>query len=192
MKIKQTIFFLLTGLILFASAGWVVIFVIIDGDKILDYNAELNLMESNIAELNQSMEYFPIVKQNYFQELDYFDTLRTSISSRETYVQVLEEIRNIASTRDIQIISLSPDLTDSFPSIKDGLQRTRKHVERIPVSFLFRGEYVTIGKMLEALTKSKHHISIGALSLESHLESGNILSGEVVLYTYWFVEGETS
>ncbi|NOZ09151.1 MAG: type 4a pilus biogenesis protein PilO [FCB group bacterium] len=188
-RYKRTYFLLMTVLII-ASLWWAVKVIYIDGGNLIRKQDELAQVEKQIETLNQSVEYYPLIKAQFTKSESDFDTLQYSLSSHNNFVDILEKIRSVAKKQNIRIISFSPDLRDSFPAIKYQLVTTQKHVERIPIQFQFLGDFFSITAMMEEFMNSEEMINIGSIDIESELELGGALTGEMLLYTYWYVAGE--
>jgi len=176
--------------LIIASLWWAVKVIYIDGGNLIRKQDELAQVEKQIETLNQSVEYYPLIKAQFTKSESDFDTLQYSLSSHNNFVDILEKIRSVAKKQNIRIISFSPDLRDSFPAIKYQLVTTQKHVERIPIQFQFLGDFFSITAMMEEFMNSEEMINIGSIDIESELELGGALTGEMLLYTYWYVAGE--
>lgn len=188
-KYKRTYIILLSVLVV-AFLWWAVKVIYIDGGNLIRKQGELARVEKQIETLNLSMEYYPLIKAQFTKSEADFDTLQYSLSSHNNFVDVLEKIRSVAKKQNIRIISFSPDLKDSFPAIKYQLVTTKKHIERIPIQFQFLGDFFSITAMIEEFVNSDEVINIGSLDIESELELGGALTGEMLLYTYWYVAGD--
>ncbi len=188
-KYKNT-FYAITTILIIASLWWVVKVIFLDGQNLLQKQAELKGVETQIESLNQAVEYYPLIKAQFTKNEIDFDTLQYVLSSHNNFVDVLEKIRSVAKKQNIRIISFSPDLKDSFPAIKYRLKTTKKHIERIPIQFQFMGDFFSIAAMIDEFVDAREQINIGSLNIESELELGGSLTGEMLLYTYWFVSGD--
>ncbi len=188
-KYKRTYIILLAVLVV-AFLWWAVKVIYIDGGNLIQKQEELSRVEKQIETLNLSVEYYPLIKAHFTKSEADFDTLQYSLSSHNNFVDVLEKIRSVAKKQNIRIISFSPDLRDSFPAIKYQLVTTKKHIERIPIQFQFMGDFFSITAMIEEFVNSDALINIGSLDIESELEPGGALTGEMLLYTYWYVAGD--
>jgi len=191
LKKNRKIFYLFLLLLIIAASWWGLKIILLDGNQLIQKKNDLASLDAKIKILNQTVEYYPVVKSQYRNVVTDFDTLQYDISTHDTYVDVLEKIRYLARKQGIQIISLSPDLTDSFPSIKSQLTTTQKYIERIPVQLHILGDLASIVALIQELAAGEEIINVGTMSIESELEVGGKLSGELLLYTYWLVDEST-
>lgn len=153
-------------------------------------------LETELAEINGRFNELAMVSDSYddfkvkFNEkvID-FDTLRTIIPDNESYAVVLETVRQIAEKHKLQIISLAPSLNDIYPALYTELKIPKNHIECYPLQFKFYGDFLTIGSFLDDLMELEYNINIANLKLETEVEHGGVLTCELNLYTYIFIEG---
>ena len=116
-----------------------------NGNQIRQQEKELTKYVERFEKLSDVRESYSDVKTRHSINASNFDSLRTIIPDRDSFVALLEEIRLIAEQQNIEVKSLSPTLEDSYPSIKDKLSFINKHIERYPVQMSIFGDFLTIG-----------------------------------------------
>lgn len=158
-----------------------------NGGQIRAYGKELARLDRKSQELSQLMESHADLKKSYESTLMQFDSLRATIPDRESYVQVLEHIREIARKQHVEIVTFSPLREDSYPGIKHKLRFTGKYIERYPVQLRIFADFLTIGAFLEELLAMPSIVNIGKINLETELGAEGVLACELLLYTYNFV-----
>ncbi|MFQ6612726.1 MAG: type 4a pilus biogenesis protein PilO [Fidelibacterota bacterium] len=185
---NKTIFLGLIALIILAAGwwGWYSVYVI--GNEISEKEAQLEKLDGKFEEIAQITESYDVIKERFDKIESDFDTLRNVVSNRDSFVTVLEEIRRIAETQNVKVITLSPLLDDTFPAIKTNLNFTEKHIERYPIQMRIMGDYLTLGKFLEEVTAIPATVNIARVSLDTDLNEGGILACELMLYTYVFLD----
>jgi Tfp pilus assembly protein PilO len=182
--------FLILILVLVGSSlwwGWAEIHV--NGQKIERYQSELDELEKKSHDLIEVQESYQLVRQRFDTKVVEFDSFKTKVLvDEDSYIHLLEQIRELGQKQNVNIVSLSPIREDSYPGIKHGLKQTHKHIVRYPVQVRLLGDYLTIGAFLEQLLALPVTVNIGRVSLETELGSGGYLACELVLYTYMFRE----
>ncbi|MBL7046654.1 MAG: type 4a pilus biogenesis protein PilO [Candidatus Marinimicrobia bacterium] len=159
-----------------------------NGSYIRQKEKELRNLEMKFNKLSDVKDSYSIVKEKYGTCLVEFDSLTGKIPDRDSFVNVFEDIRKIAEKQNIQIKSFSPILEDSYPAIKYKLKKTGKHIERYPIQIQLLGNYLTIGAFLEEIISLPTVVNIRSIGLETELESGGVLTCELVLYAYMVLD----
>ena len=187
-KDNTTKFFAYTGIVVIACILWAFFVFGANGGAIRDLKTQIEQLEQQFSEVEAVGHNYAGIEARYNEKLTEYDALKADIPNREAYTQIFGAIRELATRQNVQILSLSPLLEDSFPALKSKLKTTDRHIERYPVEFQIRGDYLTIGTMLEELLNLPAVINIGAVNLESELESGGLILGQIILYTYTMFE----
>ncbi len=185
---NRNFFFTTLIVLLIATVGWFYYTVGIAGVRIGELDAELDHINSRFNELGKASEMDDF-KLRFNQKVADFDTLINVIPGNQGYASVLEDIRQTAERHKLQIISLAPSLNDTYPALYTELVIPRNHVECYPVQFKFYGDYLTIGSFLDDLLELKIQVNIANLKLETEMQYGGMLTCELNLYTYIFIEG---
>jgi len=163
--------------------------VAVSGPRISELEIELQGIKDRFDELAGITESYDEFKLRFMEKVEQFDTLKTIIPDNQGYASVLEEIRQISERHKLQIISLAPSLNDTYPALYTELKIPRNHVECYPVQIKFYGDFLTIGAFLDDLLEMRHLVNIANLKLETEMEFGGMLTCELNLYTYIFIQG---
>ncbi|MCF6237824.1 MAG: type 4a pilus biogenesis protein PilO [Candidatus Marinimicrobia bacterium] len=186
---NRNIFFSTLIALLVITIGWFYYTVVVAGTRISELDSELNAINQRFNELAMVSESYEEFKQRFIEKVADFDTLKSVIPDNQEYATALEEIRQIAERHKLQIISLAPILTDTYPALYIELTIPKNHVECYPVQLKFYGDFLTIGAFLDDLLELETLVNIANLKLETETEHGGLLTCELNLYTYIFIEG---
>lgn len=186
---NRNIFFGTIIFLVIASIGVFYYSVGIAGTRITELESELAVINERFDELAGVTESYDEFKVRFSEKVDQFDTLKTIIPDNKGYASILEEIRQITEKHKLQIISLAPSLNDTYPALHTEMKIPKNHVECYPVQIQFYGDYLTIGKLIEDLLALDHMVNIANLKLETEMEFGGMLTCDLNLYTYIFIEG---
>ncbi len=170
--------------------GWIWVKWNVYQPRMVEMNSELETLNIKFKELDQMKNNLPQVREAFEATSQNFDTLKTRLTDNQSYVAMLEEIRSIAEKHNVEILSLSPSLSDSYPSIHTFLNHGNKHVERYPVQGRMQGEFFNICMMLDEITELPVDINIGKVKMESEMTEGKIVGCDVLFLTYMLVEGK--
>lgn len=186
---NRNLFFGTVIFLLLATVGWFYYTFAIAGNKISDLESELKTINDRFTELAMVSETYDDFKVRFNQKVADFDTLTTVIPDNQGYALVLEQIRQTAERHKLQIISLAPSLNDIYPALYTEMRIPKNHIECYPVQFNFYGDFLTIGAFLEDLMELDMQVNIANVKLETEMEHGGVLTCELNLYTYIFIEG---
>jgi len=187
--VNRNIFFGTIIFLVLATSGWFYYTVAVSGPRISELEIELQGIKDRFDELAGITESYDEFKLRFMEKVEQFDTLKTIIPDNQGYASVLEEIRQISERHKLQIISLAPSLNDTYPALYTELKIPRNHVECYPVQIKFYGDFLTIGAFLDDLLEMRHLVNIANLKLETEMEFGGMLTCELNLYTYIFIQG---
>ena len=185
---NKTIFYVLVSLLIIVGSWWLGVNVFKNGKQVRQQKMELAEYQEKFQQLSEVTESYSVVKERHRVQMSKFDSLKSIIPDRDSFIAVLEEIRRLTRQQNVEVKSLSPVLEDSYPSIKTKLKFTNKHIERYPVKLNITGKFLTIGAFLEELLSMPTIVNVGRISVETELESGIGLSCDLVLYAYMFVD----
>lgn len=186
---NRNIFFGTLIALILATAGWFYYTVAVSGTKISELKVELEGINSRFDELAGVTESYDEFKLRFTEKVEQFDTLQTVIPHNQGFSSVLEAIRQITERHKLQILSFEPSLNDTYPALYTEMKIPKNHVECYPVQIKFYGDYLTIGAFLDDLLELPHLVNIANLKLETEMEYGGMLTCELNLYTYIFIEG---
>jgi len=188
--VNRNIFFGTIALLLLSTAGWFYYTVSIAGSEISELEVELAGLHNRFDELASVTESYDEFKIRFEEKVAQFDTLKTFIPANQQYASVLEEIRQISERHKLQILALEPSLNDTYPALYTEMKIPKNHVECYPVQIKFYGDFLTIGAFLDDLLEMPHLVNIANLKLETEMEYGGMLTCELNLYSYIFIEGK--
>jgi len=177
-------FYILLVVLILSTGIWIWVDLVVIGKKNRECKKQVEMFNQRFADLEKVTETYPELKKRYNTKLIEFDSLKYKIPDNAAYVSVLESIRDLAKRQNVQIISISPNLSDTYPAIKSYLKFTGKHIERYTVQLQIYGDYLSIGAFLEELISMPMIVNVGKISLETELEESYGLSCELLLYTY--------
>lgn len=186
---NRNIFFATVIFLLLSTVGIFYFSVGVAGKEISELQIELDDINARFNELSMVSETYEEFKVRFSEKVTAFDTLKTIIPNNQSYATVLEQIRQISERHKLQIISLAPSLNDIYPALYTELQIPKNHVECYPVQLKFYGDYLTIGAFLDDLMEIETQVNIANIKLETEMEHGGMLTCELNLYTYIFIEG---
>ena len=186
---NRNIFFGTLIMLLITTVGWFYYTFAVAGKAIGELEVEYAGINSRFNELAVVSESYDDFKLRFNEKLSDFDTLRTIIPDNQGYATVLEQIRQTSEKHKLQVISLAPSLNDVYPALYSEMKIPKNHVECYPVQFKFYGDYLTIGAFLDDILKLETQVNIANLKLETEMEHGGMLTCELNLYTYIFIEG---
>jgi len=187
--VNRNIFFGTLIILILATGGWFYYTVAVAGSRISELELELDTINSRFDELAGVTESYDEFKLRFTEKIEQFDTLRTIIPDNQGYATVLEEIRQISERHKLQIISFDPSLNDIYPAIYAEMKIPKNHVECYPVQIKFYGDFLTIGAFLDDLLEMRNLVNIANIKLETEMEYGGLLTCELNLYTYIFIQG---
>ncbi len=176
-------------MLLLSTVGWFYYTIAIAGSAISELEIELDEINGKFNELAMVSESYDDFKVRFNEKVEAFDTLKATIPDNVGYATVLEQIRQISEQHKLQITGLTPSLNDIYPALYTELKIPRNHVECYPVQLNFYGDYLTIGAFLDDLMKMETRVNIANIKLETEMEHGGMLTCELNLYTYIFIEG---
>ena len=185
----RNLFFTTTIILLLTSVGWFYYTFGVAGNRISKLETELETIDARFTELAMVSETYEEFKIRFTEKVVDFDTLKTIVPDNQGYARVLEEIRQTAERHKLQIISLAPSLNDIYPALYTEMRIPKNHIECYPVQFNFYGDYLTIGTFLDDLMELGMQVNIANLKIETEMEHGGMLTCELNLYTYIFIEG---
>jgi len=186
---NRNIFFGTVIFLLLSTASWFYYTVAVAGTKISELEVELAGINSRFDELAGITESYEEFKLRFTDKVEHFDTLKTIIPENQGFASVLEGIRQITEKHKLQVLQFDPSLNDTYPALYTEMKIPKNHVECYPVQIKLYGDYLTIGAFLEDLVKMDQLVNIANIKLETEMEYGGMLTCEVNLYTYIFIEG---
>jgi len=187
--VNRNIFIATVAFLLISTVGLTYYTAVVAGSRISELDVELAGINARFDELAEVTETYDEFKLRFTQKVADFDTLKTVIPDNQAYTQVLEAIRSLYEKHKLQVISLAPSLNDTYPALYTEMKIPRNHVECYPVQIKFYGDYLTIGAFLDDLLALDYLVNIANLKLETEMEYGGMLTCELNLYTYIFIEG---
>ncbi len=188
MRNHTTIFVAIIGGLAAVFVGWIFIVFVANGSEIRQLKKEYYEIEQRFRDINVLEQNYENIEERYQNTISHFDSLQSSIPKRGRYTAIFEEISELSTRQNVQILSLSPRMEDSFPSLKTKMKTIRKHIARYPVEFNVRGDFLTICAVLEELLNLSTTINLGSVNFESELEVGGLIEARIVLYTYTYHE----
>lgn len=186
---NRNIFIATVAILLLSTVGVVYYTAAVSGARISVLNVELADINGRFDELAEVTESYDEFKLRFTEKVAHFDTLKTTIPDNQGYADVLEAIRALYEEHKLQIISLAPSLNDTYPALYVEMKIPKNHVECYPVQIKFYGDYLSIGAFMEDLIELDYLVNIANLKLETEMEYGGMLTCELNLYTYIFIEG---
>mgnify|MGYP002640525549 CR=1 FL=1 len=186
---NRNFFFATVITLLLATVGWFYYTLGVAGPQISALEIELDEINGKFNELAMVTESYDEFKLRFTEKVTSFDTLKTVIPDNQGYAAVLERIRQLSEQHKLQLIGFDPSLNDTYPALFTELKIPKNHVECYLVEMKFYGDYLSIGAFLDDLMKIETRVNIANLKLETEMEHGGMLTCDLSLYTYIFIEG---
>ncbi len=186
---NRNIFYSTVIALALATGSWFYYTVVIAGTRIAELDGELTTINDRFNELAMVSETYEDFKIRFLDKVVAFDTLKSVIPDNQEYATILEQIRQAAEKHKLQVISLAPSLNDTYPALYTEMTIPKNHIECYPVQIKFYGDFLTIGAFLDDLLELDNYVNIANLKLETEMEHGGLLTCELNLYTYIFIEG---
>jgi len=187
--VNRNIFFGTIIFLLLATGGWFYYTVAVAGASSSELKVELEGINNRFDELASVTESYDEFKLRFSEKIEHFDTLKTVVPDNQDYGSVLEQIRQISERHKLQILSFDPSLNDTYPALYAEMKIPKNHVECYPLQIKFYGDFLTIGAFLDDLLEMRQLVNIANIKLETEMEYGGMLTCELNLYTYIFIEG---
>jgi len=187
--VNRNIFFGTIIFLLLATGGWFYYTVAVAGASSSELKVELEGINNRFDELASVTESYDEFKLRFSEKIEHFDTLKTVVPDNQDYGSVLEQIRQISERHKLQILSFDPSLNDTYPALYAEMKIPQNHVECYPLQIKFYGDFLTIGAFLDDLLEMRQLVNIANIKLETEMEYGGMLTCELNLYTYIFIEG---
>ncbi|MCF7826978.1 MAG: type 4a pilus biogenesis protein PilO [Candidatus Marinimicrobia bacterium] len=186
---NRNIFFGTIIFLVLATSGWFYYTVAVSGTRISELKLELKGINDRFDELAGITESYDEFKIRFMEKVEQFDTLKTIIPGNQGYGDVLEQIRQISERHKLQILSFDPSLNDTYPALYTEMKIPINHVECYPLQIKFYGDFLTIGAFLDDLLEMDKLVNIANIKLETEMQYGGMLTCELNLYTYIFIQG---
>jgi Tfp pilus assembly protein PilO len=187
--VNRNIFFGTIVFLVLATGGWLYYTVSVAGGNISKLEVELAGINKRFDELASVTESYDEFKVRFSEKVAAFDTLRSIIPDNQGFGDVLEQIRQISERHKLQILSFDPSLNDTYPAIFAEMKIPKNHVECYPLQIKFYGDFLTIGAFLDDLLEMDKLVNIANIKLETEMQYGGMLTCELNLYTYIFIQG---
>lgn len=150
---------------------------------------KLNEIDRRISEMETVKNKYPDIDSQLSSWGDYLNTLKLQIPTKILYMDQLQTIRELAEKHQIEILSFSPDINNSFPAIHSLTGSIPKHIERYPVLIRLFGTYLNVGAFCEELQEIETVVNIGNIKFETELSRSGGVVCHLILFTYMFEEG---
>lgn len=186
---NRNLFFGTISFLLLSTVVWLYYSFGVAGKKITSLESELDEINNRFNELAMVSESYDDFKLRFTEKVAEFDTLQNIIPDNQGYAVTLEQIRQIAEKHKLQIISLAPSLNDTYPALYTEMKISKNHLECYPVQLKFYGDFLTIGSFLDDILDLTSQVNIANLKLETEMQHGGMLTCELNLYTYIFIQG---
>jgi len=184
----RNVFIAIVASLLFFSLIWMYDTLYFDGNRKTLYVAKRIQVEGYFDEIAKVEDSYEGLEDRFEKKLKDFDKLKNTIPNRNEFIKIFDQIRRLAETHKVKLVSLNPILDDSFPNIKDNLKLTTKHIERIPVQIQCSGKYLNIGEFIDDVTNLRYLVNIGRATISTDMDFGGQINCELVLFAYRFIE----
>ena len=162
--------------------------VYMDGKQKDLIETQLQGVENLFLEIERVEDSYEGLEERFGEKLKEFDDLKMNIPDRNDFITIFDQIRRLADRHKIEITSLNPILDDSFPAIKENLQLTKKHIERLPIQVKCAGKYVNMGKFIEDVTDLRYKVNVGRYTISTDTDYGGQVTCDLVFFAYRFIE----
>lgn len=190
MNKSKSIFILLVALLIIAVFYWGFNVIIVDQAQSKKVKKAKIEAENNLKKLRNERANYSTIKQTRELQIVNFDTLKIHIPFKDTdagknsYIESLDIIHELAAKNNIVIDVFKPILVDTFPEIEVEAKLIDKKIERFIVEMECHGDFISIGKFFQDLQNDERIINLLKFNIET--EYGNVggLFCEATLYTY--------
>jgi len=194
MKQNKTIFFTLVAILVIIVLYWVYSLFIVDLSENRKIQQGMLGAVSAFEKLSYERANYISVKEAREKQVQYFDTLKVLIPSKEqikgknSYIETLDKIQRIAENNNISIDVFKPILINTFPKIEVADKLLNQSIERYLLEMECNGDFISIGKFFKELQNQDRIINLLKFNIETEYGSKGGLFCEAILYTYVFSE----
>ena len=194
MKQNKTIFFAFVAILIIIVIYWFFSFLVTDMGEYRKIKQGMISAENDFERLRNERGNYSSIKDAREKQVQYFDTLKTNIPSKEnirgtnSYIETLDIIQRIASNNNIIIDVFKPILINTFPDIEVEDKQLNQAIERYMLEMECNGDFISIGKFFKELQHQDRIINLLKFNIETEYGSSGGLFCEAILYTYVFSE----
>jgi len=185
-------FVLYSLLTLLLLGGWFYAATWGPGKKRADAIQKLAELNAKVKRLQEIKDTYDTVQRRFKQKQAEFDSLEAKVPTQQEYVELLQQIRDLATKQNLNVKSLAPEWQDSFPPLYRYERIIQRKIVRYPVHLVASGTFLQVGAFLESLGQLPKIVNLDHLTLETNLQEANTLTCEIVLHTYTRVEAQGS
>ncbi len=187
---KQFQYYGAIGVFVIIFVGWLWINTSVFHKQHDTAQISLSEIEGKLATLEMVKKKYPDIEEQLELWQTYVDSLRDRFPTKDTYMSQMQVIRETAEKHQIEILSFSPNIKDSFPALHTLVQSSSEHIERYPVQIRLFGTYLDIGAFTEELHTLDFIVNIGNIKLETEFSKPGGLVCNLVLFTYMMKNGD--
>ena len=194
MKQSKTIFFVFASILIIIILYWFFSVLIIDRNEFREIRRGMAVAEKNLERLSKERANYRSIKEARAKQIEYFDTLRVHIPSKEnakgvnSYIETLDIIQRIAENNNIIIDVFKPILINTFPEIEVEDKQLNQSIERYLLEMECNGDFISIGNFFEELQDHNRLINLLKFNIETEYRSQGRLFCDAIFYTYVFSE----
>ena len=146
---------------------------------------ELESIAAQFSSIRTKTSDFKEMKNRHEKTANEFKDQANIFKTEREYLKFVNGLNELAQDYNIELRKLVPNLSDTFPALKDFRTFNNYIMERYVINIQLKGRSLDIGKFIEAVEKIRQGVHIHSCDIKKTGAQGNILSATLELYTYW-------
>ena len=146
---------------------------------------ELESITAQFSSIRTNTSDFKEMKSRHEKTANEFKDQANIFKTEREYLKFVNGLNELAQDYNIELRKLVPNLSDTFPALKDFRTFNNHVMERYVINIQLNGRSLDIGKFIEAVEKIRQGVHIHSCDIKKTGTQGNILSATLELYTYW-------
>ena len=146
---------------------------------------ELESITAQFSSIRTNTSDFKEMKSRHEKAAKAFKEQANIFKTEREYLKFVNGLNELAQDYNIELRKLVPDLSDTFPALKDFRTFNKYIMERYVINIQIKGRSLDIGKFIEAIEKIRQGVHIYSCDIKKTGTQGNILSANLELYAYW-------
>ena len=173
---------LIVSVVIIAGFTWLNLTLYKNTNSIRD---ELESIAAQFSSIRTKTSDFKEMKNRHEKTANEFKDQANIFKTEREYLKFVNGLNELAQDYNIELRKLVPDLSDTFPALKDFRTFNNYVMERYVINIQLNGRSIDIGKFIEAVEKIRQGVHIHSCDIKKTGTQENILSATLELYTYW-------
>jgi len=146
---------------------------------------ELESITAQFSSIRTNTSDFKEMKSRHKKAAKAFKEQANIFKTEREYLKFVNGLNELAQDYNIELRKLVPDLSDTFPALKDFRTFNKYIMERYVINIQIKGRSLDIGKFIEAIEKIRQGVHVYSCDIKKTGTRENILSATLELYAYW-------